>query len=55
MMIITAAKPQQARSIARLIMRAMDYACCQYFAGEEHTLADFEELMTQLVEDEESV
>ena len=53
-MIITAAKPQQARSIARLIMQAMDYACCQYFAGEEHTLADLEALMTQLVEDEES-
>lgn len=31
-------------------MVAMNYDCCQYFAGPEHTLDDFENFMTRLVE-----
>ena len=43
------ALPEQAQAIARLIMQAMNYDCCQYFAGPDHTLADFERVMTGLV------
>ena len=43
------AVPEQAQAIARLIMQAMNYDCCQYFAGPDHTLADFERVMTGLV------
>lgn len=43
------AVPEQARDIARLIMQAMNYDCCRFFAGPCHTLDDFEEMMTQLV------
>lgn len=39
----------QARSIARLIMQAMNYECCQYFAGPDYTLDDFERVLTDLV------
>lgn len=39
----------QALSIARLIMQAMNYDCCRYFAGPDHTLDDFERVMTKLV------
>lgn len=39
----------QALSIARLIMQAMNYDCCRYFTGPEHTLDDFERVMTSLV------
>lgn len=53
-MTITEAKPTQARSIARLIMEAMNYDCCQYYAGEQHSLQDFENLMTALVERDDS-
>jgi len=45
-----AATPVSCRDVARLIMQAMNYDCCQYFAGPDHTLHDFEELMTRLVE-----
>lgn len=51
---IQAATKSQSRPIARLIMQAMNYDCCQYFAGPHHTLADFECMMTQLVEEEDS-
>lgn len=47
---IRKALPTEARQIARLIMVAMNYECCQFFAGEAHTLTDFEDLMTVLVE-----
>lgn len=40
--------------VATLIMEAMNHECCQWFAGEAHTLADFHRLMTQLVEAEHS-
>ncbi len=46
---IVTAMPTQARAIARLIMAAMSTDCCLYYAGPSHTLADFEELMTDLV------
>ena len=48
------AKDSQARSIARLIMQAMNYGCCRYFAGPDHTLDDFERMMTSLVQSEKS-
>ena len=53
-MTITQANPSQAPFIARLIMQAMDYDCCQYFAGPDHTLADFERMMTTLVAADDS-
>ena len=40
---------EQAEVIALLIMKAMNYECCRYFAGERHNLEDFHEMMTQLV------
>ena len=46
---IQAAQEHQALSIARLIMLAMNYDCCRYFTGPEHTLDDFERVMTELV------
>ena len=51
---IQLAKDSQARSIARLIMQAMNYDCCRYFAGPDHTLDDFERMMTSLVQSEKS-
>lgn len=51
---IQPAKDSQARSIARLIMQAMNYDCCRYFAGPDHTLEDFERMMTSLVQSEKS-
>lgn len=53
-MTISQANPTHAPSIARLIMQAMDYDCCQYFAGPDHTLADFERMMTTLVAADDS-
>lgn len=44
------ARKEQSHDIARLIMQAMTDDCCQYMAGPEHTLADFERIMTKLVE-----
>ena len=52
-MIIKRACKEQANVIARLIMQAMNYDCCRYYAGPEHTLDDFER-MTGLVEKEHS-
>lgn len=51
---IQAAQEHQALSIARLIMLAMNYECCRYFTGPEHTLDDFERVMTDLVLSENS-
>lgn len=51
---IERAQREQAIEIARLIMLAMDEDCCQNFAGAEHTLEDFHEMMTELVKMEES-
>ncbi len=46
---IAKAKPSQARVIAKLIMEAMNYDCCRYFTGNDHTLEEFEDMMTYLV------
>ena len=46
--------PEQAASIASLIMMAMDEDCCQYFAGPNHTLEDFHTMMTGLVRRDDS-
>lgn len=51
---IQSAQKFQALSIARLIMQAMNYECCQYFVGPDHTLDDFERVMTELVLSEDS-
>lgn len=48
------ATPDQASHIASLIMEAMNAECCQNFAGPTHTLVDFHNLMTSLVEMEDS-
>ncbi|MCR4582725.1 MAG: GNAT family N-acetyltransferase [Prevotella sp.] len=44
----------QAREIARLIMTAMTDDCCLHFCGEGHGLRDFLEMMTLLVERDDS-
>lgn len=46
---ISIATPEQSRHIARLIMTAMNHECCRYFTGEDHMLAEFEDMMTLLV------
>ncbi len=51
---IQTAQDFQALSIARLIMQAMNYDCCRYFTGPDHTLDDFERVMTSLVLSENS-
>ena len=51
---ISSAKRYQASHIARLIMQAMNFECCQYFAGKNHSLDDFERMMIRLVESEHS-
>jgi len=51
---IQKAEKNQAREIARLIMVAMNYECCQFFAGPDHTLQDFEDAMTRLVAREDT-
>ena len=51
---IVGARKEQAAEIASLIMEAMDYDCCQNFAGEAHTLDDFHRMMTALVEMDDS-
>lgn len=51
---IVPAKREQAAEIASLIMEAMDYDCCRNFAGPDHTLDDFHQMMTQLVEMDDS-
>lgn len=43
------AQPQEAPQVAELIMQAMNYECCQNFAGPEHTVDDFRRVMTRLV------
>lgn len=46
---ITNANPSEASLIAKMIMEAMNLDCCQWFAGPNHTLKDFHQLMTRLV------
>ena len=51
---IREAAKSQAAEIARLIMMAMTTDCCLYFCGEGYGLEDFREMMTLLVEREDS-
>ena len=43
------ARKEDAPIIAPMIMEAMNLECCQWFAGPNHTLEEFEQLMTRLV------
>ena len=45
---------EQNAEIARLIMMAMTDECCQYFCGEGYGLNDFYQMMSHLVEREDS-
>ena len=53
-MIIANASKHHAPSIATLIMMAMTDDCCQFLAGPDHTLADFRDMMTALVQMDDS-
>ena len=48
------AQKEQAEIIARLIMEAMNHDCCQWFAGPDHSLKEFHQLITSLVERDDS-
>ena len=48
------AQKEQAEVIARLIMEAMNHDCCQWFAGPDHSLEEFHQLITSLVERDDS-
>ena len=48
------AQKEQAEIIARLIMEAMNHDCCQWFAGPDHSLEEFHQLITSLVERDDS-
>lgn len=52
--VIRVARKDEARLVATMIMEAMNHECCQNFAGEGHTLADFHRMMSELVEMERS-
>jgi ribosomal protein S18 acetylase RimI-like enzyme len=43
------ARPWDADRMASLIMLAMNEECCQYFAGPDHTLAEFHQMMVELI------
>ena len=47
---VVSARLEQSAIIAEMIMEAMNYECCQWFAGPQHTLDDFFNLMKKLVE-----
>ena len=51
---IEKATPDLSSHITSLIMEAMSSECCQNLAGHEHTLAEFHQVMTRLVEMEDS-
>ncbi|MCR4603801.1 MAG: GNAT family N-acetyltransferase [Prevotella sp.] len=51
---IRAARKEQSAEIARLIMMAMTDDCCLYFCGEGYGLDDFRQMMTRLVERDDS-
>ena len=51
---IREATKEQAADIARLIMVAMTDDCCLHFCGVGHGLDDFRQMMTSLVEREDS-
>lgn len=49
---IRSAQREEAPTIAKLIMEAMNHECCLWFAGEGHTLEEFFVVMKRLVEAE---
>ena len=51
---IQEATKNQAAEIASLIMMAMTDDCCLYFCGDGYGLEDFRQMMTMLVEREDS-
>ena len=51
---ITNANPAQSHEIAKLIMMAMSDDCCLNLAGPQHSLSEFEEMMIELVQMENS-
>ena len=51
---IQEATKNQAAEIANLIMMAMTDDCCLYFCGKGYGLEDFRQMMTMLVEREDS-
>ncbi|MBR4521961.1 MAG: GNAT family N-acetyltransferase [Prevotella sp.] len=51
---IQEATKNQAAEIASLIMMAMTDDCCLYFCGDSYGLEDFRQMMTMLVEREDS-
>ena len=51
---IREATKNQAAEIASLIMMAMTDDCCLYFCGDSYGLEDFRQMMTMLVEREDS-
>jgi len=51
---IQEARKEQSADIARLIMMAMTDDCCLYFCGLGYGLDDFHQMMTRLVEREDS-
>jgi len=48
------ATPADAEAIAPLIMEAMNLECCQNWAGPDHSLGDFRQLMERLIRADES-
>jgi len=51
---IISAQSTMAQEVAELTMMAMDYDCCQYFAGPNHTLDDFKSVLMSLFKREDS-
>ncbi|WP_424785425.1 GNAT family N-acetyltransferase [Prevotella pallens] len=47
---VVSARLEQSAIIAEMIMEAMNHECCQWFAGPQHTIDDFFNLMKKLVE-----
>lgn len=51
---IQPALQSDAAMIAPLIMEAMNLECCQWFAGPHHTIDEFRQVITRLVEEDVS-
>lgn len=51
---IRQARKEDASVVAGLIMEAMCEECCRYYYGEGHTAAEFHDMMSRLVEREDS-
>lgn len=53
-MVILPATPSQSAEITELIMLAMNHDCCRNWAGSNHTLDDFRQVMETLVKCKDS-